>query len=378
MASFEDAAAGWVIFRNRDGSVSMPQLNQALRALGKEPISLRTYAHYGKLMRLGYSEYVSINRLDLRHSNESIFDLADRSRYVDRDLGSPGRLVLPTGAGLEVIAGTIGKLSEGFATLRSRRTQEALTAARATRYNRGVLIFDQVGVERAVKVVEGTDAGEELDLLLEFRSLLETDLIFDASPFPVTTSHLRVDLGADASIYRVLSAVHTTFDLFESVRGIVELVSTVDGGGPPPLPILRVRHLEFLNPFEAWLHGSTVVYNGVNSILEKVSSLVDTGTNAASKVQALRHAEAAERRREDFHQLEMQSMRLDNLKKAVEVSQLIEELRPAFESVEGVEIPQIDAARAPRIEALKDQAVEAAAELRLKTHDPITLERVED
>src|SRR5688500_7053391 len=117
MASFEDAALGWTIYRDRGGNVSRTQVNQALRVMGREPISKRTYLHYGKLIRLGYYEYVSINRLDLRHSNESVFDLTDRSRYLDRELRSPGRLVLPTAGGVDTIAGTIGKVSEGFATL---------------------------------------------------------------------------------------------------------------------------------------------------------------------------------------------------------------------------------------------------------------------
>lgn len=77
MASFEDAAAGWETYRDRDGAVTRSQLNQALRMRGFEPISNRTYAHYNKLLRLGYTEYVSINRLDIRHANDSLFDVTD-------------------------------------------------------------------------------------------------------------------------------------------------------------------------------------------------------------------------------------------------------------------------------------------------------------
>jgi hypothetical protein len=377
MASFEDAALGWIVYRDRGGDVSRAQINQALRSRGRKSISKRTYAHYGKLMRLGYFEYVSINRLDLRHSNESIFDVADRSRYFDRGLSSPGRLVLPTASGIDSISGQIGTVSEGFATLRTARTAEAVSATRAIKWDRGVLVFEQVGVERAVKVVEGIERGEQLDLLLEFRSLLETDLVFGDSPYPVIQLRFGLDLGPDASLYRVLGAVHTTFDLFESVRGFVDLTASGGRDDAPTLPTLRVRRLEFSNPLEAVLSVGVAVAVAATFVLNRVSRSVENVADATAKVQNLRREDAAERRREERHRLEVQSLQLDNLKKAIEVSSLVEEVTPVLEEVAGVQIPEIEPSRRFRLEALKDQAVEAATELQLETSEPIVLEEVE-
>jgi hypothetical protein len=101
-ATFSDAAAGWEIFRETEGQASRDEINAALTDRGYNPISKRTVTHYRKLLRLGYTEYVSINRLDLRHSNESVFDVADRSRYRDRPYSncSAGLLVRAVCGGL--------------------------------------------------------------------------------------------------------------------------------------------------------------------------------------------------------------------------------------------------------------------------------------
>lgn len=215
MARFDDALVGWEIFRQRNGNVSRPQLNAAIRQRGKEPIAERTYRHYQKLRRLGYQEYVSINRLDIRHANDPIFDVSDRSRYPDHEMDSPGRLVLPVASGVDLLPGQVIRISEGFATLRVARSSSAERAAKATKYNRGVLVLDQVGVERAVEVVEAAERGDHLELLLQFRSLLETDLVLPPSILPVSTSRFVVDLGPDPSMFQVLQVMHGTFDLFE-------------------------------------------------------------------------------------------------------------------------------------------------------------------
>lgn len=200
MATFEDALTGWEIFFAQSGEVSRSQLNAALTSRGREPISDRTYKHYSKLLRLGYSDYVSINRLDIRHANESIFDDGDRARYSDRELSSPGRLLLPRALDVLTLSGQIGRVSEGYATLRVDKSNDALEAARATKYDRGVLTFDEVEVERAVRVAEALDRGPQIDLILAFRSLLETDLVLPRSPLGLTSTRVIVDLGPEGGV----------------------------------------------------------------------------------------------------------------------------------------------------------------------------------
>lgn len=375
MAQFEDAAAGWEIFRTRSAAVSRTQLNQALRSQGREPIALRTFNHYRKLYRLGYSEYVSINRLDVRHANDSVFDISDRSRYLDRASDSPARLVLPEERHVTVFKGTVGKVSEGFAVLRIQDKEAGVRAARATKYNRGVLVFDQVGVERPVRVTEAIERGSAVDLLLEFRSLLETDLVLPQSPYALAESSLTVNLGPEASLYRVLDSIHVCFDLFESVRGLVDVIADdSDSQDSPRTPTPRVRSLQFSNPLELLLFGAVPVAAGVGYIVKRVANSVSDVAGAASAVQGVQHAASTEKRREERHRVEMQSLQLDNLKKSIEVAELLHAVEPGIVDAINADLPQLSEAATERAHALKDQAVEAAAELEIGTETPISFE----
>lgn len=374
MARFEDALTGWEIYRSRSGQVSKDQLNAALRARGREPISDRTFRHYGKLLRLGYVDYVSINRLDVRHANESTFDDGDRARYADRGLSSPGRLLLPRASDVLTLTGRIGRVSEGYATLRVQRSEDALEAARATKYDKGILVFDEVGIERAVQVVEALDRGDEIDLLLSFRSLLETDLVLPRSPLPLASTLVVVNLGSDAPLARVLSTVRTTFDLFESVRGLVDLsLTNALGEAAPPTPTPRVQRLHFANPLEIVLVGGLAIATVVGLIVERVSGAAASAAQAALQLQDVNQARNEERRREERHRLEMKALQLDNLKKAIELSELLDRINPAIREIAGVEIPQLPPGTEARAEGLKDQAVEAATELSLDSQAEFTI-----
>jgi hypothetical protein len=374
MARFEDALTGWEIFLGRSGEVSKNQLNAALRSRGREPISDRTYKHYSKLLRLGYSDYVSINRLDIRHANESIFDDGDRARYSDRETSSPGRLLLPRARDVLTLHGRIGRVSEGYATLRVQRSDDALEAARATKYDKGVLSFDEVGVERAVQVTEALDRGPQIDLVLAFRSLLETDLILPQSPLGLTSTRVVINLGPAASLAQVLGAIRTTFDLFESVRGLVDIsITTAMGEAAPPTPAPRVQHLEFANPLEVILLGGIAIAGAVGYVVTRISNAVASAAEAASKVQAVGHERNEEQRRSERHQLEMRSLQLDNLKQAVELSDVLERIHPAIREIAGVEIPELSPGQQARAEGLKDQAVEAATELVLSSQEDVAI-----
>jgi len=370
MARFEDALTGWEIFRDRSGEVSKNQINAALRSRGREPISDRTYTHYSKLLVLGYSDYVPINRLDIRHANESIFDDGDRARYSDREISSPGRLLLPRASDVLTLNGQIGRVSEGYATLRVERSNDALEAARATKYDKGILTFDEVGVERAVQVTEALDRGPQINLVLAFRSLLETDHILPESPLGLTSTRVVINLGPAASLAQVLGTIRTTFDLFESVRGLVDItMTTALGATAPPTPTPRVRHLEFANPLEVILVGGMAIAGAVGYVVTQISNAVSSAADAASKVQAVGHERNDEQRRAERHQLAMRSLQLDNLKKRVELSEMLERIQGEIPEIAGVEISDLPPGQRARAEGFKDQAVEAAMELVLNSRE---------
>ena len=364
MAQFDDALAGWEIFHGRNGQVSRAQLNAGLRSRNKEPISERTYSHYRKLRRLGYDDYVSINRLDIRHANEAVFDSADRARYTDTALSSPARLVIPSATGVSVLTGDVGRISEGYATLRVAATEAARSAARAIKYDKGILIFDQVGVERAVEVTEALDRGSQLDLILAFRSLLDVSLVAPRTEMPSASANIRVNLGVEAPLFELVVALHRTFDLFESVRGVLDLaVQGGPGSAPQHWPAPRVKRLAFSNPLELLLISALGIVTVGSLIVKRVSSGVQSGVDAASKVQSFQHAKSEETRRQERHEIEVRSLQLDQLKKSIEVAELIDAAAPSVWQIAGLQLTSPPSAMLERAEGLKNQAVEATAEL---------------
>lgn len=334
MADYADAAAGWEIYRDRNGNVSKSALNAALGSRGMAEIADRTYKHYGKLLLHGYTNYLSINRLDIKHANTSVFDTADRSRYVERTITTPGTLVVPRGSTVQRIAGSIIQVSDGFATLRTQDVTEAQTAANASKYDKGVLVFDQVGVERAVKVVEGLERPAGFDLLLSFRSLLEADVVVvDADRLPAGYARLVVNLGPESPMSTVLSSIHRTFDLMETSRGLVDILvkaavseqRTVLSATP------RVQHLEVVNPLEVVFIGSVAVIGVMSYVVNRVTGMLGDGATVASQFQGLKNESSAEERRQQKHDLEMTSMQLDNVKKAFEIEALTRSIGPDLE-----------------------------------------------
>ncbi len=64
-ASIKDSAAGWKIFKQSNYAMEMNEINRQLKKFGYRPIANRTYRHYHKLHRHGYTEYIPINQLDV-------------------------------------------------------------------------------------------------------------------------------------------------------------------------------------------------------------------------------------------------------------------------------------------------------------------------
>lgn len=59
------AEHGWSAFTSSVPPPARSEINEQLVARGLPPVSLRTYDHYKRLVRHGYSRYVPINELDM-------------------------------------------------------------------------------------------------------------------------------------------------------------------------------------------------------------------------------------------------------------------------------------------------------------------------
>ena len=379
MARYEDAAAGWAIYRDRAGRITLEELNQLVRGRGMRPVAQRSFAHYRKLQRLGYEEYVSINRLDLRHASSSVFDIVDRSRYEDHDVAIPAVLHLPAATDLRSFEGIVFRVSDGFASFQTPMTPEAKAASRSTKYNKGVLVFTRVGVERAVRVQEGVESDDTLELPLTFRSLLAPDILFPDRVGPVSISRLTVGLPDHPTTYSVVTSFHRSFDLYESLRGILE---TIVGGVQVDDRLIvtapRVRRLEAGSPFILDVLGSPWVWALVVALVPRVIPAVRDGIGAARDIHEIRHGANREQRAEERHRLEVEALQLDNLKKKIDLMDLFGGVEETITESLQADIHEVVGVNAERLDSLKDQAIEAVAELALESSGDVELEEIAD
>jgi len=173
--------------------------------------------------------------------------------------------------------------------------------------------------------------------------------------------------------------MRTIFDLFESVRGMVDIsLTSALGEAAPPIPTPRVQRLEFTNPLEVILLDGIAIAGAVVYVVQRISGAVASAADTASKVRAVGHEHNEEQRRGDRHKLEMQSLQLDNLKKAVELSDVMQTIHPTIREIAGVRIPDLSPGQQVRAEGLKDQAVEAATELVLNSQQEVTISNDQD
>ena len=59
------AQLGWEVYKTTQPRPSLEQINAVLTAEGLGSVSPRMYEHYRKLERLGQTDYMTINELDL-------------------------------------------------------------------------------------------------------------------------------------------------------------------------------------------------------------------------------------------------------------------------------------------------------------------------
>lgn len=381
MAKYEDSAAGWHIYRQHGGEIALEELNQLLQARGFRPVAKRSMAHYRKLQRLGYEEYVSMNRLDIKHASDAVFDITDRSRYEDQETAIEANLYLPTAQQFEVleIEGILTRMSEGFATLRmAEPTDKAIRATRSSKYNRGVLRFTATGFERAVQVAEAIEFEGSVEILLTFRSLLSADMLFPERVGAVSRSRLTVELSDDPTLHAVVTAIHRSFDLFESLRGFVETVLTeIPEDQRPILPAPRVERLSTGSPLVQDLIGDPVVWILVGFIVKWVLARIKDTTEIDGNLQQIRIRDDQNERAEERHRVEVKAMQLSSLKAELEIRSLLRSVEKELLDKYGIELDRISQTKEDRLESLKDQAIEAAAELASESSD-LEFEAIED
>lgn len=80
-AQFVDALKGYEYYLSKRGKASLDDINTHLLQDGRNPIRLRTYVHYRKLLANGFRNYIPINKFDVFQSLGRLQMVADRRRY---------------------------------------------------------------------------------------------------------------------------------------------------------------------------------------------------------------------------------------------------------------------------------------------------------
>ena len=78
-----DGAAGYRLFLQHNGAISLDEINEHLRGLGLREVQPRMLSHYRKLQRFGYSTYMTQNRLDLAVAGEAAWSDDMRAQYAE-------------------------------------------------------------------------------------------------------------------------------------------------------------------------------------------------------------------------------------------------------------------------------------------------------
>ncbi len=117
-AKYRDARAGFTIFFESDGTISLEELNELLQESGYGPVAQRTMTHYGKLLTAGFDRYISINRFDVARASRAYGNMSNLSRYkyrkTNRDVNvlfaKPAKLLQTRGILIE--SGDVGAIIE--------------------------------------------------------------------------------------------------------------------------------------------------------------------------------------------------------------------------------------------------------------------------
>jgi hypothetical protein len=86
-AQFIAALKGYQYYLSTRGKASMDDINDHLVRELRNPISLRTFGHYHKLIKNGFRSYIPINKFDVFQSLGQIQMAADRRRFKRKEVG---------------------------------------------------------------------------------------------------------------------------------------------------------------------------------------------------------------------------------------------------------------------------------------------------
>ena len=200
------------------------------------PVSERTFRHYGKLQRYGYSRYIPINQLDVKTLRDPFLDQTSRSREHPIQTASPVELRVLDGTRVRSFNGTSLELStsEAVLRLRGRDTADFFDRLGSTSPFAEV-VFKKTGEVRGGHLERLTlDVDQRLSTVrITFADSLDLrPLIEDANPDDEVV--LRIVIGtptAEPDLQAVARHLYWLSQAAEAARAAVTEISTEALGG---------------------------------------------------------------------------------------------------------------------------------------------------
>lgn len=279
-ARFDDAQAGWEIFRQAGFSLTRDELNVRLEEGGYMPISVRTFAHYEKLRRYGYERYVPINQLDVKSLKDPLWDKAVRGRYPV--YGEPVEAVVKVAqpAGDTVLHGTTEELSPAYVSLRVEGPEDVAQLAR-TRFQRQIrsrrvqIAFPVTGDEFAAIVEKVAVEEDHAQLVLRFVSLAPVESLTGRTLLSTDVLHVRIEPSDAAPMFsETVRKLYWLFQVVDTCKVICEeFLFELGFGEKYAVPPVRVQALELRDSLEATLVAGQPALLLVTHLAERLAQL---------------------------------------------------------------------------------------------------------
>lgn len=277
MATFQDAQAGWAIFKEFDFTLSLDEINARLMQRGFAPVAPRTFAHYDKLRRFGYEHYIPINQLDVKTLQNPVWDVGSRNRYPIVEARLPVRVVIHTSKESVEFPGHSINISEGTLAIRVRRRAALTFFGARTRWKNSPIdiIFGDTGeIERSIiDAVTLDESGGGVNLRVSFDRLVPLEGLLEREALAPSEFRIVVgDLGDDNPFASVVEDLWWLLQALESSRAICqEILVALDSDNKFLLPTTRIRHLSLNSPLDVLLDGNLpqvlLVYFGLKGLV---------------------------------------------------------------------------------------------------------------
>lgn len=252
MATFADAQAGWEIYKSGDFALTREEINVELMALGHAQIAPRTYAHYNKLIRYGFENYIPINQLDVKTLEDPVWDLALRNRYFTWEAAIPVRLHLVSEDAPIEVEGAANRISEAIVAVRIPAT----AGGSASDFRKGfpVLVHFIGRGERRFAYVDAVSEQLKtgvITLRLNFATYRPIEKLLKRRPLQLRNVRITLtSVEEDVFLTRLVQQIYWLFQALESSRTVCEeLLSTVENQ-PYSITAPQVRRLRLESPVE--------------------------------------------------------------------------------------------------------------------------------